>query len=159
MQKRHLLSLVTILLTLSAFVFNASAQPTREYSTPGEFEDVRADVEDAIVNKGLVIEYVGKIAAMLARTAESVGNPEAIYKEANYFTFCSAPLTHKSVAAHAKNIGICPYSIYVYELIKQPGKVYVGYRRPLADGSPASRKALGAIDKLLDEIVKDAISE
>ncbi len=39
-----------------------------------DFEDVLTDLQDTIINKGLVIDYVGNVDNMLERTAKAVGS-------------------------------------------------------------------------------------
>lgn len=97
-----------------------------------EYEDVWADLEDAIVNKGLVVEHVGHIAKMLERTADAVGggSDKLVYQNSNYLQFCSAKLTHKASQQDPRNMSICPFLLYAFETKKEPGKVSIGYRNP-----------------------------
>jgi hypothetical protein len=47
----------------------------------------------------------------------------------------------------------------VYETLKQPGTVYVAYRRPWRpDGSAASKAALKEVEALLDTIARAAVA-
>jgi hypothetical protein len=55
------------------------------------------------------------------------------------------------------NIVFCPYIIAIYTLPAESNKVYVAYRRPLPVGSAESRQSLEAVEKLLDEIIAEAI--
>lgn len=125
----------------------------RVASKKGKFADVRSDLEEAIVNQGLKIDFNGKVGEMLKRTGADVGSTKAIYSSAEYFTFCSAQLSRAAMEADPANIGYCPYSMFVYERAEQPGVVYVGYRRPQGQGSDASRKATDAMEKLLEKIL------
>ena len=127
----------------------------RIVSIQGEFEDVAQDVADAIVNRGLVIDYRGYIGRMLKRTGADAGSAP-LYRDAQLFQFCSAVWSRRTMEADPGNIAYCPYVVFVYELAAKPGAVHVGYRRPARTGSEASRKALAAVDKLLDAIVRDA---
>ncbi len=124
----------------------------------GDFAEVALDVEDAIVNRGLVIDYHGFVADMLARTAEAVGADQGrpIYANAEYWQFCSAALSRAMMEADPRNIGYCPYTIVAYELAASPGEIHVGYRRPGAAVPEASMKALSDVDTLLSGIVADA---
>src|SRR5690606_22673364 len=130
------------------------AQEIRTYETNADYDDVRFDLENAIVNRGLVIESRGDIAGMLKRTGEDVGDDTVIYKSAEFFTFCSAKLSRQMMEADAKNIGFCPYVMFLYESATEPGVVVVGYRRPLSTGSPDTAAALAEVDALLDGIAK-----
>lgn len=151
------LAILFVLITITA-IRGASAQPTnlRLYSAEGEFEEVKLFVQDAIIGQGLTINYNGNIGLMLGRTREAVGSSKVIYKNAEFFLFCSATISRATMEADPTNISFCPYIIFFYELEAEPGKVNVGYRRPVIVGSEASKKALVAVDKLLDKIAKEA---
>jgi uncharacterized protein (DUF302 family) len=149
---------------LSAVVFSiivgflspAVADPVRSLPAKGAFEDVKFELNNAIVSRGYVIDFAGNIGAMLVRTGADVGSTKPIYKNAEYMTFCSAKLSRDMMEADPLNIAFCPYVVFVFESADKPGQVTVGYRRPEARGPAASAKALTAIDSLLDQIIKDA---
>jgi uncharacterized protein (DUF302 family) len=122
----------------------------------GEYDDVKERVVQAIEGRGLVINYTGQIAAMLERTGKDLGRVATVYSKAEVVEFCSARLSRDSMEADPRNIVFCPYSIAVYTLPKESGKVYVAYRKPAAIGTGPSVKALRAIEKLLQDIVNDA---
>jgi hypothetical protein len=124
-------------------------------TTQGAFDDVKLAVEDAIINRGLVIDYQGQFGKMLERTAEATGGVP-VFAHAEWYQFCSSLLSQAMVEADPRNVGYCPYTVVVYELAGTPGEINVGYRRPGAAGSEASMQALGAVDVLLAEIVKEA---
>ncbi len=164
-------------LTLGLVIMHAcallvTATPTRaetdvlgykSKSVEGTFDDVMFDLRNTIVNKGLVIDYVGHLDKMLERTSESAGSTTADgspspYKNAKYLHFCSAKLTHGVVSANALNIAVCPYVMFLYELRAKPGTIHVGYRRPIGDPSRRSRQALAAVETLLQGIV-DEVTE
>lgn len=127
------------------------------YSTRSSFADVAANVQDGIVNRGYVIDYHGFVGKMLGRTGDAVGSSKVVYKNAEFFQFCSALLTRKMVEADPRNIAYCPYVVSVYELTSDEGTVHVSYRKSAVAGSEQSKKALGAIDALLDELSREAI--
>ncbi|MEM9029124.1 MAG: DUF302 domain-containing protein [Pseudomonadota bacterium] len=132
-------------------------------SVEAAFEDVVFDIKDAIVNRGLVIDYTGHVDKMLERTSKAVGSETAAgskspYLHAKYFQFCSAKITHEVVSANALNLAICPYVVFAYELKSKPGTVHVGFRRPIADPSRRSQAALAKVEALLLEIIKEATS-
>ena len=156
--KRLVILFVLVTIAAVTTIRDASAQAThlRISSTEGEFEEVKLFVQDAIVGQGLTINYNGNIGLMLGRTRAAVGNPKMIYKSAEFFLFCSATISRATMAADPTNISFCPYIIYFYELAGEAGKVYVGYRRPEIVGSEASKKALVAVDGLLNKIIKEA---
>jgi uncharacterized protein (DUF302 family) len=132
--------------------------PIVSHSKRAKFEEVRDDLKLAIEAKGLVIDYQSYVNRMLERTGKDVGSARKLYADAQAFVFCSAALSRKTMEADAVNAALCPYSIMVYETVKEPGKVTVSYRRPWRpDGSAASKAALAEVDKLLDGIAREAL--
>ena len=132
------------------------------YSSDAAFDEVRDDVEHAILAKGLVIDNTAYVAKMLDRTRKDVGSEKVLYADARgqAFTFCSAVVSRKSMEVDPHNIAFCPYSIVVYSIAAEPKKVYVAYRRALlTNGSEASKTALQEVDALLDGIVREAVSK
>lgn len=127
------------------------------HATRGEFRDVKERVLLAIEDRGLVLNYTARIGAMLERTGKDIGRPRAIYSGAEMFEFCSAGLSRDTMEADPRNIVFCPYAIAVYALPKEPGRVYVAYRRLASFGSPQSVKSLEAVNKLLADIVREAL--
>jgi uncharacterized protein (DUF302 family) len=123
------------------------------------YDDVRFDLESAIVNRGLVIDYVSHIGDMLARTGADVGSEATIFTKAESMLFCSARLSRAAMEAAPGNIAFCPYAVFLYETPDAPGKVTVGYRRLAETGSDASKKALADVNALLAEIVAEAAGE
>jgi uncharacterized protein (DUF302 family) len=128
----------------------------RVYSVPGEFETYREGLEMAITNRGIVVNNVAHIAAMLQRTAADVGG-EAIYKEGQAYEFCSATVSRHMMEADVHNIVFCPYIVAVYVTEAEPDIVYVSYRRPVPVGSEASRESLRAVEDLLEDIVQETL--
>lgn len=122
------------------------------------FGDVEFDLKDAIVNRGLVIDYTGYIGKMLTRTSDAVAGKggESPYVHARYYQFCSAKLTHDAVSADPLNISICPYVVFLIELKSEPGVIRVGYRRPFAGTSAETHKAVAKVEALLNDIITEA---
>ena len=145
-------------LTLLFAVGTAEAgwSPFKTYSLQGSFADVKADVTDAIINQGLVVDFEADVGEMLQRTSKDVGATKKVYQNAVMLMFCSAKYTREAVEADSNSIMFCPYSIMVFELADAPGTIHVGYRPPKAGGSLDSRKALMAIEMLLDTIARNA---
>src|SRR5690606_9327780 len=135
----------------------AVAQQVRTYETRAEYGDVRLELENAIIDRGLVIDSTGDIGGMLQRTGTDVGSDTAIYKAAEFFTFCSAKLSRQMMEADVTNIAFCPYVMFLYETVATPGVVVVGYRRPTSTGSPETQAALAEVEALLDGIAKEAL--
>ncbi|WP_226553234.1 DUF302 domain-containing protein [Celeribacter naphthalenivorans] len=114
----------------------------------GTFEDATFAVEDAIVSKGLVIDYRSHTGEMLERTKADVGSEVTIFDAADVFLFCSAVVSRQVMEADPGNIVHCPYSIYVAD---REGKVTIGFR-DYPDGP------MQAVEDLLTEIVEEATS-
>jgi len=134
------------------------------YTVSGSFDDVVFDLENAVVDEGLVIDYRGHVNAMLERTSEVVGSTAADgakspFVDATYMHFCSAALTHAAVSADPANLAICPYILFAYETRAEPGTVHVGYRRPLGGPAEDTQAALADIEALLDRIVRSTGAE
>jgi uncharacterized protein (DUF302 family) len=124
-------------------------------SVKGEFKEVKERVLLAIENRGLVLNYTARIGAMLERTGKDIGAARRIYGDAELLEFCSARVSRDTMEADPRNIVFCPYGIAIYTLPKEQGRVHVAYRR--ADASGPSAKTLAAVDKLLADIVAEAL--
>lgn len=143
-------AIVSLGLTAAALIGPVLAEGHMQaitYEYDGSFEDATFAVESAIVDKGLVIDYVSHTGEMLARTAADVGSDKKLFEAADIFLFCSAVLSRKVMEADPMNIAHCPYGIFVAD---RDGKVLVGYRA-MPEG------AMQEVQALLDEIVKSAI--
>jgi hypothetical protein len=128
--------------------------PLQVYETKADFADIRLNLIDAIIDRGYVIDFNGSVGNMLKRTREDVGG-KPIYRDAEYMTFCSAVLSRNTMEADARNIGYCPYVLTVYENIANPGTIYVSYRK--LSSSKNTDQSLLAVDKMLDEIAREAV--
>ncbi len=135
----------------------AAGQEVRSYSKKAAFDDVKFELTNAIIARGLTVDYTGAIGKMLERTGADVGSAKPLYANAEFFTFCSAKLSRAMMEADLGNVGFCPYVVFIYEAAGKPGETVVGYRRPAMVGSDASKAALAEIDKLLDGIATDAV--
>jgi len=155
---RHLSKVgLAVISVVFACTLSAAAQDLKTYRKKGSYEDVKFELNDAVIRRGLAIDYTGHINQMLERTGADVGSTKRVYANAEFFLFCSAKLSRDMIEADAANVGYCPYVVFIYEAAETPGEIVIGYRRPPAAGNDASRKALAAIDALLDGIVKDAV--
>lgn len=134
--------------TLSSAAVAEDLVTTHETDAP--FADVIADLEDAVVNRGYVIDYKGHIGEMLKRTAGDVGAAKPLYREAEFLQFCSAVVSRKAMEVDIGNIAFCPYVLFAYEADAEPGKVVVGFRRlPAGPGRDE-------VNAMLEEMVEDA---
>ncbi|MGI9421596.1 MAG: DUF302 domain-containing protein, partial [Hyphomicrobiaceae bacterium] len=124
----------------------ADAGGYKYYSTQATFEDVLQDLKDEIIDRGLVIDFVGHVDTMLERTSSAAGSvtktgKASPYLHAKYLQFCSARLAHEAMSANPFNLSVCPYVVFVFESRSQPGKIIVGYRRSMAGPSKRTREA------------------
>ena len=123
----------------------------------GEFTEVKERVLLAIENRGLVLNYTARIGAMLERTGKDMAAARRIYGDAEMLEFCSARVSRDMMEADPRNIVFCPYSIAIYTLPKEKNMVYIAYRRPGEAGSEQSVKSLRAAEKLVADIVSEAL--
>jgi len=133
-----------------------AADPLRTRTIQRAYGDVRIDLQNAIVNQGLTIDYNGKLGDMLKRTAKDVGAKGDLYVDAEYFTFCSSRLSRKMMDADPNNMGLCPYMVFLFEPVGSNGKVTVGYKEMPMRGDAGSQAALTEINALLQAILDEA---
>ena len=146
--KRFALSLALALAAAQPVL--AAGDDVFTVETDQSFADTAQAAQDAIVNKGFKIDYHGFIGEMLKRTAGDVGATKALYKDAEFFTFCSAVVSRKVMEGDIGDIAYCPYVVFVYEKAETPGKVTVGFRK-LPEGGSRDQ-----VNTLLEEIAKSA---
>ncbi len=151
---RTLVVIVMLGLLLSLFPALAG-EITSKVIIDGSYEDVRYDLEDAIVSRGLTVDHISHVSDMLQRTAEVVPGSRQIYIKGEQFQFCSATLSRAAMQADPANITFCPYMVFMYETLNKPGMVHVGFRRLNEIGSEQSIKALAAVNALLKGIVSE----
>ena len=152
--------IVTLVFVVAGSFGNAAYAASADVvvrSTKGEFKEVKERVLHAIEGRGLVLNYTARIGAMLERTGKDIGAARRVYADAELLEFCSAKVSRDTMEADPRNIVFCPYGIAVYALPKEPGKVYLAYRRQGAPGPERSVKSLRAVDKLLADIVGEAL--
>ncbi|WP_298863612.1 DUF302 domain-containing protein [uncultured Sulfitobacter sp.] len=141
-------SFITAGLACLLLTGGVSAQETAVvYPFDGSFADATFGVENAIIGKGLVIDYVSHTGEMLNRTAVDVGSSVEIFGEADVYLFCSAVVSRKVMEADPMNIAHCPYGVFVAE---RAGEVMVGYRT-YPEGP------MKEVQALLDEIAREAV--
>lgn len=145
-----------ILMALSASAFGGGKHLIT-YTAQQDFESVKSAINEAIIGKGLVINSTSHIGEMLERTGKDLGGAKLIYIQAESYEFCSASVSRMTMEADPHNIVFCPYIIALYVLPKEPTKTYISFRKPLADGTPASKKALKEVEKLLRSIIEEAL--
>ena len=151
---------IAIMWLLSVWITGGGTVSAAELYTKSKtasFEDVKFDLTNAVIERGLVVDYTGNVAGMLDRTGADVGSTRKLYRHAEYLVFCSAKLSRQMMEADPTNIGFCPFVVYIYERTDKPGEIVVGARPPTARGDDASRKALAEVEALLQGIVSDAV--
>ena len=134
---------------------SALADDVRSYTSTAPFDEIKFELSNAIISRGLTIDYSGDIARMLERTGPAVGSVKQLYNRAEFVMFCSAKLSRGMMESDLANIGFCPYIVFLYEAAGRPGETVVGYRRPVSATAPSP--SLTDVDALLDAIVRDAV--
>jgi uncharacterized protein (DUF302 family) len=152
---RKLACTIVVVLGLMALgTWTAEAFSTR--SKTGSYEDVKFDLTNAIIERGLVIDHTGNVAGMLERTGADVGSTKKLYRAAEYFVFCSAKLSREMMEADPANMGLCPFVVFIYEREDKPGEIVVGFHNPIARGGPGSEAAITAVRTLLSDLIVEA---
>ncbi len=145
MKKLFAAMFASILLTSGVFASDAIT-----YTVEEDIEDVLFAVESEIIGRGLKIDNVSHVGAMLDRTALDVGASEKIFYRAEVYTFCSATISRKVMEVNPANISFCPYGIFVYTTPDAMDKTTVGH-----DSFPQGEMQI--VQDLLNGIVKDAL--
>jgi len=152
---------LTQLILVVSFCFFSAAQASQisEIKVEAEFDNVLQDLSDAIINRGYKIDYQAFVGDMLKRTGADIEGSKPIYKDAQLLQFCSAVLSRKAMEADPANLAFCPYILFVYERVDEAGQVRVGFRRLDEVGSGASKKALAAVNAVLQEMIEEAADQ
>lgn len=153
------LSVIGLLLSMTVPLEAQAANEMIINSTKGKFDDVKSSVVFAIENRGMTINTVSHVGEMLDRTGKDMGAAKQVFLHAQVLEFCSAKISRQVMEADPHTIVFCPYGIAVYELPTEPGKIYVSYRKPTltGKGAKAGKAALRSVEKLLHEIVREAL--
>ncbi len=148
------------ILAIAALLFAAQAGVADEFGVrtkQAAFDDVRFELGNAIVARGLTIHSEGNFGKMLERTGADVGSSKEIYKAAEFVSICSAKFGRMLVEADPALMGACPFLMYVYERSDQPGLVTVGFRRLTPSADAATQQVIVSVETMLDGIVNDAM--
>jgi len=132
-------------------------ESVRTYAKKASYEDVKFELTNAVIERGLTIDFTGALGRMLERTGPAVGATRTLFREAEFFAFCSAKLSRQMMEADLHNIASCPFVVFIYTTADHPDEVVVGYRRPVPRGTLVSQQALAEVDALLDGIVRQAV--
>jgi uncharacterized protein (DUF302 family) len=128
-----------------------------EVTARGSFDDVKQQLVLAIENRGLIVNHESKVGEMLERTGKDLGVASRIYVRAEVLEFCSATLSRQVMEADARLLALCPYGIGIYSLPGETDRVHLVYRRPPWKGAGAAAQILQQVDRLLHEIVQEAV--
>ena len=140
---------LTLGLALATAPLAAAAQEAVTFDYPGSFDDASFAIENAIINRGLVIDYTSHVGDMLNRTGEDVGAATELFDNAQIFLFCSAAVSRRVMEADPMNIVHCPYGIFIAE---RDGAVTIGHR-DYPDGP------MQEVEALLDAIILEAMAD
>lgn len=143
---RNVISLVTSLMLAGV----AHAQDMVSFTVEEGIEDVLFSVENEIIGRGLKIDSVSHVGAMLDRTGLDLGATEKIFYMAEVFSFCSATTSREVMEVNPANIAYCPYTIFVYTTPDAMDKTTVGH-------SAYPEGEMQIVQELLTGIVKDAL--
>jgi uncharacterized protein (DUF302 family) len=149
MSARGLVAAAGLAAALAAGPVVADGEHVVLYESEYDFEETAFGVEQAIVGRGLVVDYVSHVGDMLNRTAADVGADVRLFDAANIYLFCSAVLSRKVMEADPMNIAHCPYGVFVAARGDGEETTLVGYRR-----YPAGE--MQEVQSLLDEIAREA---
>ena len=142
---------------LSAVAMAAGGKHMETYTAKYDFDTVKQNVVEALTSRGLVVNNTSHIGDMLERTGKDLGDGKQVFAKAEAIEFCSAVLSRRMMESDPHNIVFCPYIISIYVLPNDLNKTYVSFRKPDIVGSKQSRAALQDVEKLLREIVKEAV--
>ena len=127
----------------------ALAEPPTTVTVKDTFENATFSVNNAIVNKGLVIDMVSHTGDMLERTKADVGATQTLFLHADVYSFCSAVVSREVMTADPMNVQYCPYHIFVAQLPDHPDEVIIGHET-------YPHGAMDKVNALLDSIIADA---
>lgn len=140
-----------LIATLTATIIAAPlmAGEAITYQSGDDFDDTVFSVESAILDAGLVIDFISHTGDMLERTREVTGSNIILFEHADIFNFCSTSLSRKVMEADIMNVVHCPYRVFV---MQKGGSddVVVGFKS-MPEG------AMKEVEAFLDKIVKDAL--
>lgn len=124
---------------------------------PGSYEDVKEQLVFAIEQSGLAVSNVSAVGQMLERTRADLGVSTSAHASAEIVQFCSAATAHAAAQVEPHLIALCPYSLAIYTLAGETGRVYISHRAMAMPGVTAEvaavlRRAQALIDGILDAV-------
>lgn len=130
-------------------------EPYAVTETASSFEETLEGVRLAIEERGLYINNVMDIGAMLDRTGQDLDLGKSPYRQAKTIQFCSAVLSGRMSEEDPRRIVHCPFSIAVYSIQKQPETTFIAYRA-FPSGQPAAGEVMKEAAKMMEDIVEAA---
>ena len=120
--------------------------------TDDDFDSVKESIEMAIEDQGLIVSGALHISEMLNRTGKDLGF-EPIYKKAEGIEFCSSKVSHLMAQVDPSNITMCPFTVVIYQLTKEPSKTYLSFRHVTlrGDGKDIEKKITTLFQAIVDE--------
>jgi uncharacterized protein (DUF302 family) len=150
-----LLSLLLLALLLPSHASAADRYAVYQSDTP--FADVMDGLRFAIQQRGMYINNVMEMNAMLERTGKDLGLGTPLFGEAESIEFCSAVLSRKMIREDPRRIVNCPFIIAVYTLPEEADTTYVVHRRiPRAEVEASA--AMAEVAAMLEDVAEEAIS-
>ena len=125
------------------------------YQTEDNYDDIKSNLETAIIDRGMIISSTLHISDMFERTGKDLGLTTQPYTKAESLEFCNVLLSHKMSSAHPANLAICPLTIGIYSKADAPQTIYLTYRRPVMLGEAAAAES--ALTRLLEEIIQESL--
>jgi len=148
---------ILLVLILSVFAVShsiASENNIIVQKIKGNFSDVDKSMRDAILGQGISLAHVLHASDMLKRTGKDFGYDQDVYANAEILEFCSARISQKLARIDPDNIILCPFTISLYTLIKEPDMVYIVYQIPV--GKPGTKKVVAEVVALIQGIIEEA---
>lgn len=148
--------LLAFIMALQPVTGCAGESPVKTYKVEGDFTAVLDSVKTAIEGKGINIAHTLPASNMLNRTGEAFGITDNVFIQAETVEFCSARISHRLAQANYENILLCPFTISIYVLTRDPDHVYLSYRRPYTMPDDESQAAIQEMVQLVESIITEA---
>lgn len=138
---------VVLCISLMPPVFAADDLVTRRV-TGSDFQSASEALIEAVEAEGLVVSARIPFNKMLERTAGAVAREGSPFANVEVVQFCSSLLAWQLLEEEPAQVGLCPLSITLYEMIGEAGQLTFVYRSP--GSATAGRVKAG---KLLQRLV------
>ncbi len=151
---KNLFPFVLLSVVLLSQQCNATDSLIVSTKVKGVFPEIAGNIHMAITGKGINVAHILPASTMLRRTGPAYGYGNDVYLDAQIFEFCSARISHLLSRADPENIVLCPFTISIYVLRKDPAHVRITYQKPV--GKPGSEEIVKEIVALIESIISDA---